>query len=50
MYAIYSECYLEEGVTLNNVYDGYVDFAKFAKENGDTVGRKLIVPMQRNKF
>ena len=44
MYAAYSECYLEEGVTLNNVYDGYVDFAKFAKENGDTVGRKLIVP------
>ena len=30
--------------TLHNVYDGYVDFAKFAKENGDTVGRKLIVP------
>ena len=29
MYAAYSECYLEEGVTLNNVYDGYVDFAKF---------------------
>ena len=44
MYAAYSECYLEEGYNNNNVYDGYVDFAKFAKENGDTVGRKMIVP------
>ena len=44
MYAVYSECSLEEDVNLRMVYDDYVDFAKFAQENGDTVGRKLIVP------
>ena len=47
MYAVYSECFLEEDVNLRMVYDDYVDFAKFAQENGDTVGRKLIVQQRK---
>ena len=44
MMAVYSDCSLDEGVTLRTVYDSYKDFAIYAKSVGDTVGRKLIVP------
>ena len=44
MAAVYSECYLDEGVNMRMVYDLYKDFAIYAKSVGDTVGRKLIVP------
>ena len=47
MAAVYSECYLNEGVNMRMVYDLYKDFAIFAQENGDTVGRKLIVPSSK---
>ena len=43
-YANYSVCELEEGYNMRQVYDLYVDMAKYAKSVGDTVGRKLIVP------
>ena len=44
MMAVYSDCSLDEGVTLRDAYDLYKDFAIYAKSVGDTVGRKLIVP------
>jgi len=44
MYATYADCSLEEGFTLRQVYDLYKDFAIFAASQGDTVGRKIIVP------
>jgi|TARA_B110000114_G_scaffold27806_1_gene27912 hypothetical protein len=44
MLAVYSDCKLEEGVTMGDAYDSYKDFAIYAKSVGDTVGRKLIVP------
>ena len=44
MMAVYSDCNLDEGVTLRTAYDSYKDFAIYAKSVGDTVGRKLIVP------
>ena len=47
MAAVYSECYLDEGVNMRMVYDLYKDFAIYAQENGDTVGRKLIVPSSK---
>jgi len=42
--AVYSDCVLDEDVTLRDAYDSYKDFAIYAKSVGDTVGRKLIVP------
>ena len=44
MYATYAECSLEEGYTMRKVYDLYKDFAIYAASQGDTVGRKMIVP------
>ena len=44
MYAIYSDCSLEEGYTMRKVYDLYKDFAIYAQSVGDTTGRKMIVP------
>lgn len=44
-YAIYSVCELEEGYNMRQVYDAYVDMAKYAQSVGDTVGRKMIVPI-----
>ncbi len=44
MYATYSDCSNAEGVNNNNVYDLYMDFAKMVKKDGDTIGRKMIVP------
>ena len=44
MYATYADCSLEEGYDMRKVYDLYKDFAIFAQSQGDTVGRKLIVP------
>ena len=44
MLTVYSDCKLEEGVTMRDAYDSYKDFAIYAKSVGDTVGRKLIVP------
>jgi hypothetical protein len=43
-YAIYSTCELEEGYNMRQVYDAYVDMAKYAQSVGDTIGRKMIVP------
>ena len=43
MYATYADCSLEEGYDMRQVYDMYKDFAVFAKAQGDTLGRKLIV-------
>lgn len=47
MAAVYSECYLDEGINMRTVYDLYKDFAVYAQENGDTVGRKLIIPSSK---
>ena len=44
MYATYADCSLEDGYDMRQVYDLYKDFAIFAKTQGDTVGRKMIVP------
>ena len=44
-YANYSVCELEEGYNMRQVYDLYVDMAKYAQSIGDTVGRKMIVPL-----
>ena len=44
MYATYADCALEDGYDLRQVYDMYKDFAIYAQSEGDTVGRKMIVP------
>ena len=44
MHATYSDCSLEDDFEMRQVYDMYKDFAIFAKSQGDTLGRKLIVP------
>lgn len=44
MYATYAQCSLEEDYTMRGVYDLYKDFAIYAASQGDTVGRKMIVP------
>ena len=43
-YATYADCSLEEGYDLRTVYDLYKDFAIYAQSQGDTNGRKIIVP------
>ena len=43
--ATYSECSLEEDYDARQVYDLYKDFADYAKSVGDTLGRKMIVPV-----
>ena len=50
MYATYADCSLEEGYDMRKVYDLYKDFAIYAQSQGDTVGRKLIVPDAGLKF
>jgi hypothetical protein len=45
MFATYSDCSLEEGYNQRQVYDLYKDFAVYAKSVGDTLGRKMIVPL-----
>ena len=44
MYATYADCSLEEGYDMRQVYDLYKDIAIYAQSEGDTVGRKMIVP------
>ena len=44
MYGIYSDCSLEEGYNMRQVYDMYKDFVEYAQSQGDTIGRKMIVP------
>ena len=44
MWATYADCSLEEGYDNRQVYDMYKDFAIYAQSQGDTVGRKMIVP------
>ena len=44
MMAVYSDCKFDEGYEGRQVYDLYMDFAKYAKSQGDTVGRKMIFP------
>ena len=44
MYATYADCSLEEDFDMRQVYDMYKDFSAFAQSQGDTLGRKLIVP------
>ena len=44
MYATYADCSLDDGYTARQVYDLYKDFAIYAQSQGDTVGRKMIVP------
>ena len=44
MYATYSDCSNAEGYNNRSVYDLYMDFAYMVKEDGDTIGRKMIVP------
>ncbi len=44
MYGIYSDCSLEEGYDMRQVYDMYKDFVEYAQSQGDTIGRKMIVP------
>ena len=44
MYATYADCSLEEGYDMRQVYDMYMDFAIYAQSEGDTLGRKMIVP------
>ena len=50
MYATYADCTLEDGYDLRQVYDLYKDFAIYAQSQGDTVGRKLIVPEAGRKL
>ena len=50
MYATYADCALEDGYDLRQVYDMYKDFAIYAQSQGDTVGRKLIVPEAGRKL
>ena len=50
MYATYADCTLEDGYDLRQVYDMYKDFAIYAQSQGDTVGRKLIVPEAGRKL
>ena len=50
MYATYADCSLEDGYDLRQVYDMYKDFAIYAQSQGDTVGRKLIVPEAGRKL
>ena len=45
LYAVYSVCEFEEGYNARQVYDSYVDMAKYAQSVGDTVGRKMIFPI-----
>ena len=44
MYATYANCSIEEGYDARQVYDMYKDFAIYAQSQGDTLGRKMIVP------
>tara|TARA_B100001079_G_scaffold23682_1_gene18224 strand:- start:881 stop:1636 length:756 start_codon:yes stop_codon:yes gene_type:complete len=44
MYAVYSDCSLEDGYDMRQVYDMYKDFVAYAQSEGDTMGRKMIVP------
>jgi hypothetical protein len=44
MYATYADCSLEDGYDMRQVYDMYMDFAIYAQSEGDTLGRKMIVP------
>lgn len=44
MYATYADCTIEEGYDARQVYDMYKDFAIYAQSQGDTLGRKMIVP------
>ena len=44
MYAIYADCSNAEGYNNRAVYDLYMDFSNMVKEDGDTIGRKMIVP------
>jgi len=44
MYATYADCSNAEGYNNRSVYDLYMDFANMVKEDGDTIGRKMIVP------
>ena len=44
MYATYADCSIEEGYDARQVYDMYKDFAIYAQSQGDTLGRKMIVP------
>ncbi len=44
MWATYSDCSIDEGFDMRQVYDMYKDFAIYAQSEGDTVGRKMIVP------
>ena len=44
MYATYADCSNAEGYNNRSVYDLYMDFASMVKEDGDTIGRKMIVP------
>ena len=44
MYAIYADCSNAEGYDNRSVYDLYMDFANMVKKDGDTIGRKMIVP------
>ena len=50
MYATYADCALVDGYDLRQVYDMYKDFAIYAQSQGDTVGRKLIVPEAGRKL
>ena len=44
MYATYADCSIEEGYDARQIYDMYKDFAIYAQSQGDTLGRKMIVP------
>ena len=44
MYATYADCSNADGYSNRSVYDLYMDFASMVKEDGDTIGRKMIVP------
>lgn len=44
MYATYADCSLDDDFNMRQVYDLYKDFAIYAQAEGDTMGRKMIVP------
>tara|TARA_B110000003_G_C16580762_1_gene507998 strand:- start:539 stop:1285 length:747 start_codon:yes stop_codon:yes gene_type:complete len=40
----FTDCKMAEGVTSRQLFDAYKEFAIFARETGDNLGRKMIFP------
>ena len=40
----FTDCKMAEGITPRQIFDAYKEFAIFARETGDNLGRKMIFP------